>query len=358
MGRFSHHTVRSMCPTCVQCVMRSADLCQHTLTSLICHFFLAAGRRYTIGSYLGGGAAGTVYECTASDGKRHAVKIINPVAYKILPPAAMAQCSIAVKGLPRTSPSVPLLQSNLWWFQDPSSRGNLLAAYEGPGGSLRELSLPLCVQLWGVDPPELSLSGVVDCVSTTLPQDQLPALPVTVTIRGRTIPVPRIPAKYVAFLRARAAIYREITAMAALGRHDNVLSLHAVLEQVSDAKCTLFLVLEYAAGGELFDRIKPDAGVAEDTAAYYAAQLLAGVAYCHEHGVVHRCVCLSTCLVLPRPFVAVALQYNVALLSRISNPAAILSQRTCCFQKNACRVSTTRARRRHPVVVKHATFLR
>jgi serine/threonine protein kinase len=76
--------------------------------------------------------------------------------------------------------------------------------------------------------------------------------------------------------------------MRALERHPNVVSLHAVLEHVLDSKATLYLVMEMAAGGELFDRIRADEGVAEGTARVYMRQLLDGVAFCHRHGVAHR----------------------------------------------------------------------
>lgn len=180
------------------------------------------------------------------------------------------------QGAPRGGDAV-LREEHVWWLAD-AGRG-FVAAFEDPaaGGALREMPLPACVRVWGLEPPELQ-PGAAPAAAAPL-----------VTLRGRTVALPRVPPKYLAFLRARAAVYREVTAMAALGRHDNVIALHGVLEHVADSKATLFLVLEMAAGGELFDRIQPDAGVPEATAAHYARQLLAGVAFCHSHGVVHRC---------------------------------------------------------------------
>ncbi|KAL0880543.1 hypothetical protein ABMA27_001780 [Loxostege sticticalis] len=49
-----------------------------------------------------------------------------------------------------------------------------------------------------------------------------------------------------------------------------------------------YMFLEYAQGGELFDRIEPDAGMGEAAARRYWRQLLAGLEYLHGRGVAHR----------------------------------------------------------------------
>ena len=41
-------------------------------------------------------------------------------------------------------------------------------------------------------------------------------------------------------------------------------------------------------GGELFDRIEPEVGMAEHQAQYYFNQLIAGLEYLHQRGVAHR----------------------------------------------------------------------
>ncbi|KNC46681.1 CAMK/CAMKL/CHK1 protein kinase [Thecamonas trahens ATCC 50062] len=50
----------------------------------------------------------------------------------------------------------------------------------------------------------------------------------------------------------------------------------------------LYVFLELAAGGELFDRIEPDVGMHSELAKAYFAQLLVGVEYLHSIGVAHR----------------------------------------------------------------------
>ncbi|KAI8514978.1 Serine/threonine-protein kinase Chk1 [Branchiostoma belcheri] len=49
-----------------------------------------------------------------------------------------------------------------------------------------------------------------------------------------------------------------------------------------------YLFLEYASGGELFDRIEPDQGMAQSQAQRYFRQLINGVEYLHTRGVAHR----------------------------------------------------------------------
>ena len=166
---------------------------------------------------------------------------------------------------------------HVWWLVNVHSR-QVIAAYEDARfGTLRELTLKKCVDIWGWEPPEASDDG---CAGTSVWR--------RVQVKGRTINLPRVPRKYLRFLRSRKSILREIASMKALGPHRNVLALHDVLEQLQPTKTTIFLALELASGGELFDRIKVDAGTEEPVARSYFHQLLAGVAFCHSHGVCHR----------------------------------------------------------------------
>ncbi|KAL7274889.1 Chk1 protein kinase [Rhizina undulata] len=66
---------------------------------------------------------------------------------------------------------------------------------------------------------------------------------------------------------------------------------HANLIQFYDSgedNVWLWIAMEYAGGGDLFDKIEPDVGVAEDIAHFYFTQLVAGVSYIHGRGVAHR----------------------------------------------------------------------
>lgn len=70
-----------------------------------------------------------------------------------------------------------------------------------------------------------------------------------------------------------------------LVQHPNVVRLFEVI----DTPTTLYLVMELAEGGDLFDYIiRHEGGVAEDTAKRHFAQIVRAVAYCHQLHVVHR----------------------------------------------------------------------
>uniref|UniRef100_A0A3Q3F8R2 non-specific serine/threonine protein kinase n=1 Tax=Kryptolebias marmoratus TaxID=37003 RepID=A0A3Q3F8R2_KRYMA len=70
-----------------------------------------------------------------------------------------------------------------------------------------------------------------------------------------------------------------------LVQHPNVVRLYEVI----DTPATLYLVMELAEGGDLYDYIiRHDGGVAEGTAKRHFAQIVRAVAYCHRLHVVHR----------------------------------------------------------------------
>jgi serine/threonine protein kinase len=116
--------------------------------------------------------------------------------------------------------------------------------------------------------------------------DPIAALTSNANNRAPTLPI--YPPKYVEFLRKRNKIFREIRNMRKISNHPNVIRLEGVLELIQESKATLFLVMELANGGELFDRIKIDCGTREDTAKIFFRQLLEGVKHCHDQGVCNR----------------------------------------------------------------------
>ena len=77
---------------------------------------------------------------------------------------------------------------------------------------------------------------------------------------------------------------KEICIMKML-KHDNVIRFFG---QRTEEGSVCYLFLEYASGGELFDRIEPDRGMEPGLAHYFFVQLLNGMEYLHERGVVHR----------------------------------------------------------------------
>ncbi|KAG4911031.1 CBL-interacting serine/threonine-protein kinase 4 [Glycine soja] len=79
-------------------------------------------------------------------------------------------------------------------------------------------------------------------------------------------------------------IIREIDAMRRLHHHPNILKIHEVLA----TKTKIHLVVELAAGGELFAKISRRGKLPESTARRYFQQLVSALRFCHRNGVAHR----------------------------------------------------------------------
>ncbi|KAF7825441.1 CBL-interacting protein kinase 2-like [Senna tora] len=77
-------------------------------------------------------------------------------------------------------------------------------------------------------------------------------------------------------------IKREISVMR-LVRHPNVIELYEVMA----SKTKIYFVMEYAKGGELFNKVAKGK-LKEDVARRYFQQLISAVDYCHSRGVCHR----------------------------------------------------------------------
>ncbi|GMF18494.1 unnamed protein product [Phytophthora lilii] len=259
-----------------------------------------ASSAFVMGNYLGGGIAGVVYEAFDQRHKRPvAVKILNPVGYKLASPGALRRAEVVKPGAPVLGHVRGMTRDNVYWVHLPRRR-ELLACYVAGAGPpvLRELTLDMCMSLWLLDHRDDELQRRPDrlddpATSAAAADDEV------VVLNDVAYVVPSMPAKYRAFLQARKTIFREIAHMHKLtgnsvsgerigSGHENVLQLYDVLELVQPSKSTIFLVLELACGGELFDRIRGDAGVEDDVARTYFTQLLAGVRYCHQLGIVHR----------------------------------------------------------------------
>ncbi|KAJ3043667.1 Chk1 protein kinase [Rhizophlyctis rosea] len=79
------------------------------------------------------------------------------------------------------------------------------------------------------------------------------------------------------------ALQKEIKIHASV-EHENIIKLMGAI----DDDFHIYIVMEYAAAGELFDRIEPDVGVEEDLAHMYFQQLMNGVEFLHGRGIAHR----------------------------------------------------------------------
>ena len=235
-------------------------------------------------NFLGGGAAGTVYECEDSKTKeKYALKILNPLGYKITTPALLRKFTVLTKGKIFSDliddNTTPITIDHVWWLLNNSTKQYITAYYSEKTNILKELSLYHCVKIWTISPVGIPIND---------DSNILPSLELTTLSSGQKIYLPKIPPKYYDFLYKRNRIFREINNMKKISIHPNVIKLEGVLELIQETKCTIFLIMELANGGELFDRIKVDCGTRENTAKYFFQQLLTGVKHCHDQGVCHR----------------------------------------------------------------------
>jgi len=79
------------------------------------------------------------------------------------------------------------------------------------------------------------------------------------------------------------ALENEIQIMETTGQHDNVVSLRDVF----DGKDTLYLVMDLAEGGELFDRIIEQGELSEQAASTMFLSAVKGVDHLHRHHIAH-----------------------------------------------------------------------
>jgi len=79
-------------------------------------------------------------------------------------------------------------------------------------------------------------------------------------------------------------LQKEVLFMRTLNGHPNVLQLIDIHEDEKN----LYLILELAAGGDLFDKIVGDGGFSEETACGFFNQVINGLEYCHSKNIVHR----------------------------------------------------------------------
>ncbi|CAG8978157.1 hypothetical protein HYALB_00012019 [Hymenoscyphus albidus] len=79
-------------------------------------------------------------------------------------------------------------------------------------------------------------------------------------------------------------IAMEVSLHSHIGQHPNIIEWFATGED----NVWKWIAMEYAEGGDLFDKIEADVGVSEDIAHFYFSQLISGVCYMHAKGVAHR----------------------------------------------------------------------
>jgi 5'-AMP-activated protein kinase catalytic alpha subunit len=69
-----------------------------------------------------------------------------------------------------------------------------------------------------------------------------------------------------------------------LTRHTNIIQLYEIIETQKQ----LYLIMEYANGGELFDYIVNNAKINENEACHIFQQIISGIEHVHKLNIVHR----------------------------------------------------------------------
>lgn len=78
-------------------------------------------------------------------------------------------------------------------------------------------------------------------------------------------------------------LFREVTIMKKID-HPNIVKLYEVI----DSQKTLYLVMEYASGGEVFDYLVAHGRMKEKEARSKFRQIVSAVQYCHQKQIIHR----------------------------------------------------------------------
>ncbi|KAH8899302.1 Pkinase-domain-containing protein [Thozetella sp. PMI_491] len=118
--------------------------------------------------------------------------------------------------------------------------------------------------------------GAYASIKKAVPLDSnTPVFAVKLIHKGYAIHQGRISAKQIAM---------EVSLHSHIGQHPNIIEWFATDED----QTWRWIAMEYAEGGDLFDKIEADVGVAEDIAHLYFLQLIGGVSFMHSKGVAHR----------------------------------------------------------------------
>ncbi|XP_020240517.1 CBL-interacting serine/threonine-protein kinase 7 [Cajanus cajan] len=96
---------------------------------------------------------------------------------------------------------------------------------------------------------------------------------------GATVAVKAIEKSKTVDATMEPRIVREIDAMRRLQHHPNILKIHEVLA----TKTKIYLIMDFAGGGELFSKLSRRGRLPESLERRYFAQLVSALRFCHRH---------------------------------------------------------------------------
>ncbi|GKT91950.1 LOW QUALITY PROTEIN: serine/threonine-protein kinase chk1 [Colletotrichum tofieldiae] len=118
--------------------------------------------------------------------------------------------------------------------------------------------------------------GAYASIKKAVPQDaQTPVFAVKFIHKGYAVKHGRVSAKQ---------LLMEVSLHSHVGQHPNIIEWFASGEDTN----WRWIAMEFAEGGDLFDKIEADVGVHENIAHVYFLQLISGVSFIHSKGVAHR----------------------------------------------------------------------
>ena len=80
------------------------------------------------------------------------------------------------------------------------------------------------------------------------------------------------------------SIHNELKVLSELCDHPHVATLYEIIE----TKKFLYIIMDYASGGELFDYIVAHGHVEEHVACRFFHEMISALDFCHKKGIVHR----------------------------------------------------------------------
>jgi hypothetical protein len=193
--------------------------------------------------------------------------VLNPLGYKLSSTGTLNFCEVLAKGQPYTSTAAagaertPMTLAHTWWLMNPNTRSFISAYYDAASGQLREMTLPQCIEVWGLHSRPTSAKGSSSATSSSggcnsgsgnsgsssgvqgrgrgrtggshksvqkgdykegdwshsstskecKQQQQQQQQHDQVFVNGEMLTLPTVPPKFAAFVAARARIFREIS---------------------------------------------------------------------------------------------------------------------------------------------------